>query len=169
MERMHRNHSGNQPDMTARSIFGIDFEQLKEMGIRGILTDVDNTVAKQFGRTRPEMRDLFARLKKDFDVAIVSNNRSEHHIRKISEELGIPYVYKARKSHSTKGFLKGLEIIGTKPEETAMIGDQVISDVRGGKAAGLFVIQVNPMSLAEFVPPRELIYRIRYAFKAKSF
>ena len=167
MKRKHGNRSGNRPDMTAGSIFGIDFERLKELGIRGILTDVDNTVAKQFGRTGPEMRELFARLKKDFVVAIVSNNRSEHHIRKISEELGIPYVYKAGKSHSTKGFLKGLEITGTKPEETAMIGDQVTSDVRGGKAAGLFVIQVNPLSLAEFVPLRELGYRIQYALKAR--
>lgn len=41
-------------------------------------------------------------------------------------------------------FALGLERLGTRPQETAMVGDTLATDIRGGKEAGMFTIWLAP-------------------------
>ena len=145
------------------SVLDVDFEELYGRGYRGILTDVDNTVAKQFRSAAPEICEKVRELKQmGFKICILSNNKSESHIRKIAHQIGgVPFVMGAKKPDK-EGFQRALDILGTKPEETMMIGDQVKADVKGGNAYGLYTIQVDPLCPFEFLPFREVPVRIRY-------
>jgi len=42
-----------------------------------------------------------------------------------------------------------LEILGTAPEATVVIGDQLFTDVLGGNRMDLYTILINPMSKEE--------------------
>ena len=49
----------------------------------------------------------------------------------------------------TSGVLKAMNLIGAKPENTVMIGDQVFTDMIAGNKAGLFTIFVERYSKKE--------------------
>ena len=63
------------PKMYVKNIFDIDYEELKRKKIHCLIFDLDNTIAlidqkKMDGKTKK----LFDRLKKDFQIVIISNN-----------------------------------------------------------------------------------------------
>ncbi len=69
--------------------------------------------------------------------------------------LGIPGLSKANKP-SRRAFLQALDLLGSRPEQAAMIGDQVFTDVLGGNRLGLYTILVVPLCRREFLGTRVL-------------
>ncbi|BBH21347.1 hypothetical protein Back11_26920 [Paenibacillus baekrokdamisoli] len=134
------------PQMRVNTIYNIDLHTLKEQGMKGIITDLDNTlVGAKEALATPELvkwlddvRDL------GFKVVIVSNNNRTR-VSKFAEPLGIPFVHAARKP-ANKAFNKALALLGLPAEQTAVIGDQMMTDVLGGRRMGLFTILVRPIS-----------------------
>ncbi|MFH1442374.1 MAG: HAD hydrolase-like protein, partial [Candidatus Omnitrophota bacterium] len=49
-------------------------------------------------------------------------------------------------------FLRALKEIDAKPEETAMIGDQLFMDILGGNLVNLYTIYVKPLTPETFLP-----------------
>ena len=68
----------------------------------------------------------------------------------VAESLGIPFISRAQKPRRG-GFHRAVFFLGVKPEETAVIGDQIFTDVLGGNRAGLYTILVVPIARREFV------------------
>ena len=57
------------------SVFTIDYKKLYELGFRGIIFDLDNTLALIDDKNCPDkVKKLVKKLKKDFKVLIISNN-----------------------------------------------------------------------------------------------
>ncbi|SNX55336.1 YqeG family HAD IIIA-type phosphatase [Thermoanaerobacterium sp. RBIITD] len=138
------------PDMYVKTIYDIDFEKLKEKGIHCLVVDIDNTLVPQKVRyaDRNVIR-LFKYLKsKDFRVCLISNNTNKRvdEFREKIEVPGIAWAIKPRRG----AFNKALKILDAKPEETAIIGDQIFTDILGGHRAGLYTILVTPISKEEF-------------------
>ena len=48
--------------------------------------------------------------------------------------------------------------MGTRPAETAIVGDQMFTDILGGNRAGIYTIMVQPIHRQEFVYTR-LVHR----------
>jgi predicted HAD superfamily phosphohydrolase YqeG len=44
-----------------------------------------------------------------------------------------------------------MDLLGTSPGETAVVGDQIFTDVLGGNRLGLLTILVMPISPKEFI------------------
>jgi len=44
-----------------------------------------------------------------------------------------------------------MDILETTPGETAVVGDQLFTDILGGNRLGLFTVLVIPMSKREFI------------------
>jgi len=134
------------PQMRVNTIYDIDLHALKENGIRGIITDLDNTlVGAKVPLATPELvkwlddvRDL------GFRVVIVSNNNWTR-VSQFAKPLNIPYVHMARKPASG-AFRRALTTLGLPAEQTAVIGDQMMTDVLGGRRMGLFTILVTPIA-----------------------
>ena len=47
-----------------------------------------------------------------------------------------------------------MELLGTKPEETAVLGDQLLTDVYGGNRLGMYTILLIPLSEKELFTTR---------------
>ena len=60
-----------------------------------------------------------------------------------------------------------MEQMGVTPRETAIVGDQVFTDVLGGNRAGVTTILVKPIRLAGN-PGRYLRYAIEVPFRLLS-
>lgn len=86
------------PDEFVKNIFHITPEKLKERNVKGIITDLDNTLVEwDRPNATPRLIEWFEEMKEHgIKVTIVSNN-NERRVKLFSEPLGIPFIYKARK------------------------------------------------------------------------
>ncbi|MCL2838368.1 MAG: YqeG family HAD IIIA-type phosphatase [Oscillospiraceae bacterium] len=134
------------PKLYLDSVFHIDFETLKNQGITTLLFDLDNTIAAYEVPVADErVIEFFANLKEmGFFVCLVSNNRNER-VLTYADSLDISYISFAKKPFKG-GLLKACAIFGSKPNDCALIGDQVFTDVFGGNRLGMFTILVKPIS-----------------------
>lgn len=139
------------PDLYVRDIYGINLEYIKNRNIKGLLVDLDNTLLAwdSFEADERLMSWIEACKAKGFSLCIVSNNKRSR-INHCAKILDIPAVVRAIKPRK-KAFLKGMEILGTLPKETAVIGDQIFTDILGAKRMGLYAILVRPISNNEFI------------------
>lgn len=139
------------PDVYLKSIYELDIARLRRKGIKGIITDLDNTlVAWDDDTIYPALEEWFARLREEgFQVCILSNSFNER-VRKFSEKFAIPAIPRAAKPRR-KAYRRALEKLRLDYREVAVLGDQVFTDVLGGNRMGLFTILVIPVSKQEFV------------------
>lgn len=137
------------PGTRVNSIHDINLDQLYKQGVRGIITDLDNTlVGAKVALPSSEVTQWFAELKeRGFQVVIVSNNRYER-VRIFSEPLGIPFIHKAKKP-TNKAFREGLRLMALQPNQAVVIGDQLLTDVLGGNRMGLHTVLVTPIALQD--------------------
>ncbi len=133
------------PNEHVKSVYDINPEVLKSKGIKGIITDLDNTlVAWDVKDATPEVIEWFKQMKENnIKVTIISNNKQER-VKVFSEPLETPFVFSARKPLS-KAFKSVAKQMGMKKEEIVVIGDQLLTDVLGGNFAGFYTILVVPI------------------------
>lgn len=134
------------PDEHVKSILDITPAGLKARGIKGIITDLDNTLVEwDRPNATPQLIKWFEEIKQeDILVTIVSNN-NEQRVKAFSDPLQIPFIFQARKP-MTRAFNKALTQMGIKKEETVVIGDQLLTDVLGGNRSGFHTILVVPVA-----------------------
>ena len=133
------------PDIYVKSVFELPLEDLKKLGIRGLVFDIDNTVAP-FDVAEPdeEIVELFAFLRKEgFKLCILSNNTKER-VQLFNRRLGALAIHKGGKP-GIKKLNRAMEIMGTTPKTTAMVGDQVFTDVWAAKRCGMRSFLVPPI------------------------
>ncbi|MFD1066312.1 YqeG family HAD IIIA-type phosphatase [Oceanobacillus locisalsi] len=133
------------PDEQIDQIFDLKPEKLKEQGIKGIITDLDNTlVAWDVKDATPDVIAWFKIMEEnDIKVTIISNNNQER-VTVFSEPLGTPFVFSAKKplSRAFKTVAKEMDL---NKEEILVVGDQLLTDVLGGNIAGFYTVLVVPV------------------------
>ncbi len=153
---------------TAGNIYELSGEALARRGFRLLLADLDNTLVP-YGVPLPDEKlkrwrdDLAAH---GVTLFVLSNNRHESRPRTFAEGLGAPYIGHAGKP-KTPSFIKAMERMGVTKEQTAIVGDQVFTDVLGGNRAGVSTILVKPIRLAGN-PGRYLRYAVEVPFRLLS-
>jgi HAD superfamily phosphatase (TIGR01668 family) len=137
------------PRQQVKTIYEIVLSELWDKGIRGIITDLDNTlVGAKVPLATPELVEWLKHVQETgFKVVIVSNNR-EARVSKFAEPLGVPFIFAARKPSHT-AFRRALDRLGLAPEQAAVLGDQMLTDVLGGNRMGLYTILVQPIALED--------------------
>ena len=86
------------PNAYVKSIFEIDIEKLADSGVKGIITDLDNTlVGWDVKEPTNGVKSWFAKARDlGITVTIVSNNNKSR-VSSFSSSLGVDYIFKARK------------------------------------------------------------------------
>ena len=147
------------PDVYLENVYAIDVDKLqKEKIIKGIIIDLDNTLVP-WGKNHLDERIVswINRVKESgMKICIVSNSRSAH-VTEMGNLLGIPF-YSSRYKPLKKPFLEAMRMMNTENKETAVIGDQIFTDVLGGNRLNLLTILVFPLKKHDALGTR-LIYR----------
>ena len=128
------------------SVYEIDYETLYANGFRGLIFDIDNTLAAFDVPDPPnEVVELISRLKQlGFGVCLLSNN-SEKRVVGFNNPLELPAIHKAGKPRR-RGLRKAIELLKLPKEQTAIIGDQLFTDIWGGNRMNIHTILVNPLA-----------------------
>lgn len=153
---------------TGRSIYDLDPAALARRGIRLLLADLDNTLVP-YGVPEPDqpLRDWSAALAEaGVTLYVLSNNRHPQRPGRFSEALGVPYTGHAGKPKAASFFV-AMERMGCTSAETAIVGDQIFTDILGGNRAGVTTLLVEPIRLAGN-PGRYLRYAAEWPFRMLS-
>lgn len=130
------------------SVFEIDYEKLYQMGFRGLLFDIDNTLVHHGDDSTPEVDALFRKIQQiGFKTLLLSNNE-EKRINRFMKHISSYYICEAEKP-KTWSFLKALDILELTPSQVIVIGDQVFTDVFGANRVHLASILVKFIRLPE--------------------
>lgn len=137
------------PDIFADTVFDIDIELLEKKGIKAFVFDIDNTLATYAMPTADaETLNWLGGLKnRGFGVYFVSNNNKER-VRTFAENAETAYFARALKPCS--GYLlRACREMNVKPCETALVGDQLFTDIMGGNRLKMTTVLVKPISDSE--------------------
>jgi len=142
------------PRRSVASVADLDPAVLHSAGIRGIILDLDNTVVPWGAATPPKfVQRWVARVHQAGIRACIVSNNSGLWARQIGELLGIPVVGWALKPVPF-GFRRAMRLMGTTAGQTALIGDQLFTDVLGGNLLGVYTILVEPLSPRDWLSTR---------------
>lgn len=134
------------PDVYQESIFKVNYKKLYTTGIRLLLFDLDNTIAPYSHKDVDDQAiRLFSMLKKNGMTPVLFSNSPKRRVEGFAKKLDIDYVSSARKPLSKK-YLETMKKHKFKVTETAIIGDQLLTDIKGGNKVGMITVLVNPVS-----------------------
>jgi HAD superfamily phosphatase (TIGR01668 family) len=124
-------------------------------GLNAALLDLDNTLVLWHGTAvEPEVLEWVRSLTAaGVRCCLASNTHRPRRLAALGQSLGLPYELGVAKP-GRAGLLRCLARVGAAPAETAMIGDQIFTDIWGGNRCGLYTILVRPISAHEFIGTR---------------
>lgn len=131
------------PDSYYKNIYSINYDKLKSLNIKTILFDFDNTIIeKEKTKCTNKHKELFAKLKKDFKIVIISNTSNEKKIKSFADKCNIDYISFALKPLK-RGFNKALKKYNLKKDQMCMVGDQLLTDILGAKRFNIKAVLVD--------------------------
>lgn len=137
-----------RPNIYQPSIFEIDYQSLKKLGIKCLVFDLDNTLGQLDHKKCPTTtKELLKTLKKDFTVIISSNNMKKR-IKPYLEDLEVEGICLSMKP-TTLSLKKIQKKYHFQKKEMCMIGDQMITDILAGNRFSIKTILVDPLSKKE--------------------
>jgi HAD superfamily phosphatase (TIGR01668 family) len=134
-----------KPTWMVESIYHITPEQLEKNNIKGVLTDLDNTlIAWNNPEGTQELKDWIALMKENAVPVVIISNNSDKRIKIIADKLQLSYVPRSMKP-SRRGYVKAAEQLQIPLDQCLMVGDQLLTDVFGANRAGVKSVWVMPI------------------------
>ena len=133
------------PTYYAKSLFDIDISFFKELGIKYVFTDLDNTL-DSFKQKEPSNRVIKLKenlLKENIELIIISNNKGPR-VEYYSKLLGVKYLPRAGKPFSKKINMY-IEDNKMEKEQIIMVGDQLMTDIKAGNGCHIKTILTDPI------------------------
>ncbi len=118
---------------------------LQSIGVRALLSDIDNTLAPYEQPEPDEMICAWVQSLRDagIQIALVSNNHPPR-VEEFNRTLGL-FAYPDSGKPAKKTLLQAMQKMNVTPAETAMLGDQLLTDAYAGLHLGLPAIIVPPI------------------------
>ena len=131
------------PSLYLDSVKNINPTLLKKNNIKGLILDVDNTLIDYYRNLVDGAEKWCEELKNEGNKCIIlSNSNKRSKVEEVAEKLNIDYIMFAKKPLKS-GFKRALSKLELKPEEVAVVGDQLFTDVIGAKRMNMFSILVK--------------------------
>ncbi len=136
-----------KPDIKLERVTDISVEILKKYNINALILDVDNTLSTHHGQILTDGLPKWLDYMKQNDILLtVLSNSKEARVMPFAEKIGLDYISLGLKPLPF-GYLRALKALGTKRKNTAIVGDQIFTDVLGGNAVGLKTVLLTPIKL----------------------
>ena len=116
---------------------------LQQRGITLLLMDFDNTMLPYTTNVpTQELQDWLEGMKAAGITLCIVSNSHKARVPAFSEAYGVACVIRAAKP-GTRGIREAMERFGAKQSDTALVGDQIYTDVLGAKRAGVTALIVK--------------------------
>ena len=138
-----------KPDIKFRGITDITVEVLNKYDINALLLDIDNTMSTHHGTVLTDgLTDWIAKMQESGVKLIVLSNSEKFRVTPFANRIGLPFISNGYKPLPF-GYLRGVKALGEKRKNVAIVGDQMFTDVLGGKLTGVKTILLTPIKLED--------------------
>ncbi len=138
-----------KPDIKLRGITDITVELLNEYNIKALLLDVDNTMSTHHGTVLTDgLMEWIEYMQSNGIKLMVLSNSKRFRIEPFAARIGLPFISLGCKPLPT-GYLRGVKALGEKRKNVAIVGDQIFTDILGGKMVGVKTILLTPIKLED--------------------
>jgi len=139
------------PDYYLNNITNISLELIEKENIKGLILDVDNTLIDFNHKTIEGLEEWCNNLKENgVKFCVLSNSNKRKKVEKISNLLGVPYIFFAMKPFK-KGFKESAKLLNLNNKEIAVVGDQIFTDVLGANRCKMKSILVKPIAEKDYL------------------
>lgn len=133
------------PTIKIKRVTDIKADLLKSYGITALILDVDNTLSTHHGQILTDGLPEWLEYMKNSGIALmVLSNSKEERVKPFAEKINLNYVALGLKPLPF-GYWRALKMLGTEKRSTAIVGDQIFTDVLGGNAVGLKTVLLTPI------------------------
>lgn len=134
------------PNLYLKRVEDIKIEVLLKNKIKLLILDVDNTLIDYYENLSENIINWAKEMKgQGIKLYILSNTNNKEKVKKVADKLEVPYKNFAMKPLK-KGFLSIQKNTKIKPENIAVVGDQIFTDILGGNRCKMFTILVEPIN-----------------------
>lgn len=145
-----------RPDAVVSTVTEVTPDFLRERGVRAVMVDLDDTLlAAGSDLLEPLFGGWLESLRCAGVPVVILSNGTQARVARWAQELGVVGLPLMGKPLG-RAFQQGLAQLGTPPHETAMVGDQLFTDVLGANLAGMVSILVTPLSPGKLLHTRAL-------------
>lgn len=136
-----------KPRRMVKHITDLPASFFKERGLQAVILDVDNTLTTHNNPVPAEGVPEWIRTMQEagLTLTILSNNYKER-VEPFAKQLGLPFVSMAAKPLPF-GVGRARRKLKIRRKETALIGDQIFTDMICGNLAGVYTVLVEPYEL----------------------
>lgn len=138
------------PNIHFDKVEQITIEFLQKNKIKALILDVDNTLIDYQRKIEDSIINWAKEIKlQNIKLYILSNTNHKEKVEEVANRLEVPYRNLAKKPFKS-GFLKVQKELQEKPENIAVVGDQIFTDILGGNRCQMFTILVEPIDKKDF-------------------
>lgn len=134
------------PNLYFKKVEDIKIEILIKNKIKLLILDVDNTLIDYYKILSENVINWAKEMKgQGIKLYILSNTNNEEKVKTVAKKLDIKYKHFAMKPLK-RGFKYVQKETNIKPQNIAVVGDQIFTDVLGGNRSKMFTILVDPIN-----------------------
>ena len=136
-----------KPHYIMNSVTDITPEFLIDNGIKALLLDVDNTLSVAHGNKTlkngvPEWLSLMR--ENDISMMILSNAKTKR-AKLFADSVALDVIGLSAKPLPF-GYIRAIKKLGLKRKNVAMVGDQIFTDILGGRLTGVKTVLVTDIT-----------------------
>lgn len=134
-----------KPKIKLDRVTDITPEILKKYNITSLILDVDNTLSTHHGQVLTDGLTawLFKMRSRGIKMTVLSNSKAKR-VEPFARKIGLDYISLGLKPLPF-GYIRALRRLGSKRNETAIVGDQIFTDVMGGNLVGVKTVLLTPI------------------------
>lgn len=152
------------PDIKLDRITEITVELLNKYNIDSLILDVDNTLSTHHGQVLTDgLTEWLDYISGNGIKLIILSNSKEERVKPFAEKINLRYISLGLKPLPF-GYLRAVKRLESKRKNTAIVGDQIFTDIIGGNFLRLKTVLLTPIQ-----PEPMLSFRIRRNLEKKIF
>ena len=133
------------PELLRNRITDITLEDLRALGVKGLLLDVDNTLALHGSQVLdPAVEDWLQKMRKAGIRLTVVSNALPRRVAPFAGRIGLRHVAFSCKPFPL-AYWRGARRLALPLRECAIVGDQTFTDILGGNISGVHTIRLIPI------------------------
>ena len=150
------------PDIKLYRVTDITLELLNKFEIKALILDVDNTLSTHHGQILTDGLSDWLKYIQDGGIKLtILSNSKEKRVRPFAEKIGLKFISLGLKPLPF-GYLRAIKQLKFSRKNTAIVGDQIFTDIIGGNFLGIKTILLTPIK-----PEPMLSFRIRRNLEKK--
>jgi HAD superfamily phosphatase (TIGR01668 family) len=156
------------PRIIVTALPDITPELLEDHDIDLLMLDFDNTIVPYTTNIPSESMEKWLKemVSSNIQLCVVSNSKNDR-VKLFCKQYGIACITHAKKPFA-KGIRQCLEQFHVRPEQAALAGDQIFTDVLGGNCAGVTSILVKAIDNHNIWLKLRHVAEMPYIFAARK-